>query len=543
MLNSAKNLFLVIGLSVIMGNLLLQSCAQMASPPGGKKDTLAPKIINSAPLNKSKNFKGKKIELSFNEYVNVRNLNQELLITPNIGTYQSRIRPNGLTLLLDSSLKENTTYTFNFRNAIEDMSERNIGKNIKLVFSTSANLDSLVIKGKVKLMDINKGVENILVALYPYQDTLRIDKNKPYYFTKTDTSGLYTLENIAPGKYYMAAFQDLNNNLLVNTNKEPIDFITENYFDLKKNEEQNFTISYQNQDPLKIQKTTTTAKTVLYEFNRGIKKIELSNPSTKKLIYQIENNRNLRIYAGDLERKDTLFLVTKLIDSVDRLTTIPLKIKFREINKKEKPSTAPLSFNYFPVAGKYLSPEDSITIKFAKPVSQWDSKKVHFVTEENDILTMPDDAFSWNSVENELSIKHEYLPFREKFLLSIEKGAFVGIENDSTIAFKQMYQFQDIEQYGSIEGKISGDPGNYIVQLLQASNFEILYSLKTNTKFNFLHVEPGVYLLRAIADKNKNGYQDVGNFMQKVKPEPLLYFEGKIKLKANFQITDLIINP
>ena len=102
----------------------------MASPPGGKKDTLAPKLVTSVPLNKSKNYKGKKLELTFNEYVNVRNLNQELLITPNIGTYETRIRPNGLSILLDSTLKDQTTYTFNFRNAIEDISERNVGKNI-----------------------------------------------------------------------------------------------------------------------------------------------------------------------------------------------------------------------------------------------------------------------------------------------------------------------------------------------------------------------------------------------------------------------------
>ena len=212
MFNYLKKALAILFVGLVASNLLLQSCAQMASPPGGKKDTLAPKILSSSPLHKSKNFKGKKIELTFSEYVNVRNLNQELLITPSVGTYETKLRPTGLSLLLDSALKENTTYTFNFRNAIEDMSERNVGKNIKLVFSTSENIDSLSIQGKVKSLQLNKAVENVLVALYPFTDTLRIDKTKPYYFTKTDTSGLYVLENIAAGKYYMAAFQDLNNN-------------------------------------------------------------------------------------------------------------------------------------------------------------------------------------------------------------------------------------------------------------------------------------------------------------------------------------------
>ena len=128
----------------------------MASPPGGKKDTLAPVVTTSIPLNKSKNFKGKKIELNFNEYITVKSLNQELLITPSIGNYETRIRPTGLTLVLDSALKDNTTYTFNFRNAVEDVAERNKGKNIKLVFSTSNRIDSLKIQGSVKHLLTNK---------------------------------------------------------------------------------------------------------------------------------------------------------------------------------------------------------------------------------------------------------------------------------------------------------------------------------------------------------------------------------------------------
>jgi uncharacterized protein (DUF2141 family) len=520
--------------------LIIQSCAQMATPPGGKKDTLAPKLITSIPLNKSKNFKGKKLELSFNEFINVRNLNQELLITPNIGTYQTRIRPNGLSIVLDSALKDQTTYTFNFRNSIEDMSERNIGKNIKLVFSTSNTIDSLSITGKIKSIDQNKAFENVLVGLYPYNDTLRIDKVKPYYFTKTDTSGIYTLENLAQGKYYMAAFIDGNNNLLYNSNKEPVDFITEPFFILNKNETKNFFISLQNLDPLKVIKTTSTAKTVLYEMNRGIKSLEIDNK--KNLIYQIEGNKNIRIYIKNQDPKDTLFLSANLIDSLNRNYKIPLKIKFRELNKKEKLIPSPLQVSYSPIQGKYVSPEDSLVLNFPKPVISWDIKRVQFKTEENETITLPDDAYMWNKYSNQLTIKRSFLPYREKFLLYLDKGAFVSVENDSSDVQKQNFQFQDLEEYGSIEGKVGNQASNYIVQLLNGSNMQVLYEQNTSLKFNFLHVEPGIYLIRAIEDKNKNGYKDIGNFLLKTKPEGVYYMEGKIKLKANFQITDLFIS-
>ena len=448
-----KNVLAFLFVGLLAANLLLQSCAQMASPPGGKKDTLAPKILNSSPLHKSKNFKGKKIELVFNEYINVRNLNQELLITPNVGTYQTKLKPTGLALQLDSALKENTTYTFNFRNAIEDMSERNIGKNIKLVFSTSQNIDSLVIQGKVKSLQQNMALENVLVALYPFSDTLRIDKTKPYYFTKTDTSGIYVLENVAAGKYYMAAFQDLNNNLLYNSSKEPVDFISEPFLTLSKNEKQNFNIALQNQDPLKIAKTTSTAKTVLYDFNRGIKEIKFDKDPKLSIAYQIENAHSLRFYAQKLEKKDTLFITALIKDSVNRDYKIPLKIKFRELTTKEKPSKSTMPLSILPTSGKYLSPEDSLLIILPKPVVAWDSKRIQFITGPDELVLLPDEAYSWNDVSNRLRIDRAYLPLREKFDLSIEKGAFVGIENDTSDAFRQNFQFQDLEQYGIMEGE------------------------------------------------------------------------------------------
>ena len=541
MYNYLKFSLLFVFLSLGISLVFLQSCAQMASPPGGKKDTLAPVVTTSIPLNKSKNFKGKKIELNFNEYVSVKGLNQELLITPSIGNYETRIRPMGLTLVLDSALKDNTTYTFNFRNAVEDMSERNKGKNIKLVFSTSNTIDSLKIEGSVKHLLTNKKADNITVGLYPYTDSLIIDKAKPYYFVKTDTSGTYTLENLAAGKYYMAAFEDVNNNLLYNSAKEAVDFITESYIDLKKNETRDFKIALQNQDALKLSKTTSTAKTILYEFSRGIKSAELQFSSSEKPLYQIENNRNLRIYVGGLDKADTLRIDATLADSVGRTTSLKLKAKFRELTKKEKATNVPLGFDVFPKLGTKILATDSLLLIFPKPVLQWVSKKVHILTENEDDLTFPDEAFSWNKFQNILTIKSAFLPRREKFTLSLEKIAFVGPEADSTQPFKQVINRLDPEETGTIEGGIRR-PGHYIYQLLRGDNLEKAYEQKSTGPCYFQNVEPGIYTLRAIVDNNENGQWDIGNYKTKSKSEPIYYFDSKIKLKANFQLTDLWIS-
>jgi 3-hydroxyanthranilate 3,4-dioxygenase len=86
-------------------------------------------------------------------------------------------------------------------------------------------------------------------------------------------------------------------------NKEPVDFMTESFFFLDKNEIKNFYITLQNQDPLKIIKTTSTAKTILYEMSRGIKELELENK--KDLIYQIEGDIIVRVQENG-QAKDVI---------------------------------------------------------------------------------------------------------------------------------------------------------------------------------------------------------------------------------------------
>ena len=138
--------------------VLLQNCAQVASPPGGKKDTLAPKLVESTPKNRQLNFQGKTIELLFDEYVAAENLQQKLLITPqDTNPYTVRLLPQGLRLIFNENFKPNTTYTISFADAIRDVTERNIAENPKLVFSTGPTIDSLRIGGTILDADSKPG--------------------------------------------------------------------------------------------------------------------------------------------------------------------------------------------------------------------------------------------------------------------------------------------------------------------------------------------------------------------------------------------------
>jgi len=143
---------------------------------------------------------------------------------------------------------------------------------------------------------------------------------------------------------------------------------------------------------------------------------------------------------------------------------------------------------------------------------------------------------------NELTIHRGYLPLRDKFELKLAKNTFISVEKDTSQIFSQNFEFQNLENYGSISGSIQAASGQYIYQLIKSDTKVLAYQQVGESKFDFPHVEPGVYELRAIEDRNKNGLWDLGNFRTKTKPEAIHYFPTKIKLKANFQITDVLIS-
>jgi hypothetical protein len=181
-------------------------------------------------------------------------------------------------------------------------------------------------------------------------------------------------------------------------------------------------------------------------------------------------------------------------------------------------------------------------IKFPKPVALINTKAISFVTGQDEEIQLPDEAYRWNSFVNELSIQKSYLPLRAKFDLKFAKHAFVSVEKDSSQTFTQSFEFQDLENYGSISGQIKSPEGKHVFQLIKSDTKVLAYQQAGQNSFYFPHVEPGLYELRAIEDRNGNGLWDLGNFKTKEKPESIYFFPSKIKLKANFQITDVLIS-
>jgi hypothetical protein len=212
-------------LSVVYG------CAKVGSPTGGSKDVTPPKIIESKPVNYSTDFNSKKIEITFDEYIQLKNIQQELLISPPLKEIpENKLRGKSLVVDLNNELKENTTYTLNFGNAITDNNEGNVLANYEFVFSTGDHVDSMSVTGKlINAFNLKPEEDPVFIMLYenladsaPYIDI-------PSFIGKTNKDGSFAVNNIKADTLRIFSLKDANSNLLFDASNEKIAFIDSSF--------------------------------------------------------------------------------------------------------------------------------------------------------------------------------------------------------------------------------------------------------------------------------------------------------------------------
>ncbi|MEN8201723.1 MAG: Ig-like domain-containing protein [Bacteroidota bacterium] len=203
------------------------SCAQQGSPTGGPRDEDPPVILESEPPNYSIRFEAKKVLITFDEYIVLDNVNQELIVSPPMEEKpEVKLRKRSLIIEFEEDLKANTTYTFNFGSAIKDLHEGNVLLNYEYVFSTGDVLDSLSVKGTLKYAhDLSVPEEPISILLYnDLRDSVPLT-DIPLYVGRSDDSGVFSVNNLRADVYKVFALKDGNNNFLFDLPTEEIAFL------------------------------------------------------------------------------------------------------------------------------------------------------------------------------------------------------------------------------------------------------------------------------------------------------------------------------
>lgn len=211
---------------------VLSGCAKQGFPSGGPKDETPPVVLSTTPPNGTLNFSAKEFLINFDEYVNVKDAENNIFVSPVMAKkpeYSTKGR--SLVVKLKDTLLADATYLFQFKEAIVDFNESNALPSYEYVFSTSGSIDSMTLRGKVvDAFSSTPRTETITVAAYAesqLSDTLGdsvVAKVQPMYMTRCDKEGNFALNHLRAGRYLLLAIEDGDKNLRL-TGDEAVAFL------------------------------------------------------------------------------------------------------------------------------------------------------------------------------------------------------------------------------------------------------------------------------------------------------------------------------
>lgn len=517
---------------------ILHSCANIAPPPGGKKDEKKPKLTKTVPINGSTQFRGKVVAFTFNEWVEENKVKENLIITPKVDEemYKRSVNRNVFTITLDSgALKPNTTYYFNLRQGMKDITEGNTSDSVSLVFSTGSSLDSLSLKGQTLFTLDNKKEKNVSVALYPLSDTFRLETAKPYYLTPTDDDGQFSFSYLKEGVYLLYAFKDENSNGKYDKNKEYISFQSKPIEINSSGFSEDLLLVKEDHEKPHVRSVETNKKKITkIQYKKPIKSLNIKNLNmyNMNILYTFKKDE-VSIFSNRV-MKDTVQLILEALDmsgnlGIDTVKTVSLYV-----------DTSRVTLAALPASGSEIEPTDSIQILLTQPFQKFDNQ-IQIRTQGT--------IFKGKEIEKIATIKevpNQALitifpkhPWTDTISITCFPKSFSPISGYIKDTLKAKYTLKTMDRYGSIGGTVETSSKNIIVQLVTKDGKVI--KEKTTPHFLFEYLLDGEYKIRVIEDLNQNGTWDQSDYRTKQLPEPIHHYPDAIKLKSNWEILDVKI--
>lgn len=210
-------------LLVIIG---FYACASTGMPDGGPYDETPPKFVRATPEPNATNNKRKKISIEFDEYIKLDKASEKVIISPPQNE-APEVKVSGHRVLVEffDTLRENTTYTIDFGDAIVDNNEDNPLGNFAYAFSTGEHIDTMEVSGTVLSADNLEPVKGIQVGLHKNLEDSAFVKLPFDRISRTDSRGHFTIRGVAPGKYRIYALMDGNQNYFFDSKTEAIAFL------------------------------------------------------------------------------------------------------------------------------------------------------------------------------------------------------------------------------------------------------------------------------------------------------------------------------
>jgi uncharacterized protein (DUF2141 family) len=545
--------------------LLLWSCANRIQPTGGPRDEDPPNLVASQPKHGQRNFQNQNVILIFDEYINVKNLKEQLIITPRIdGDYDYKINKTTLTLEFEEPFADSTTYTLNFREAVIDITEANPAENVLVAFSTGSLLDTLQISGSVTSLLTKAPIDEAIVGLYAEDDTLDIFSGPPYYFTQTNKAGNYVFNNIKDGNYRLYAFTDENKNLTCQSDRESYAFLSETINLDTAFMADTLNMQFLNIDTLKLTRTGSSGRYFNVFANKYLTNIKLQAANDSTIVYKYgEDHLGVKLYNTFLIQ-DSLQIFVDLQDSLGTIVRDTFYLEFKESTRKPDEFKTSIKQAIASLKNKIITGE----INFDKPlrklyldsiVIKKDSLEKFYVFNQ---LKFEFDSLT-NSLKYSIGLPQAILDTLKKrkekpkadlasgprlnkskaaaYILSIPGNSFISVENDSSASMSAAIKFTSPEQTGLITGKVLTSYNSFVIQLLD-NKMVLVKEQQNGSNYTFDEVKPGEYYIRILVDENENGKWEMADIRKNIPAEKVMLYHdesgnNKTVMRAKWEVS------
>lgn len=494
-------------------------CANPAAPQGGPRDSIAPKIISITPPLLSTNFTEKKVIILFNEYIQIKDVQKEVLISPEMKR-RPRFTVKGKSLIIEfeEKLDSATTYKIDFGNSIQDNNEGNPLVNFAYVFSTGSHVDSLAMSGQVIDAFTGDSILNALILLYDAKkDSLPVDsvlfKSLPNSIARTDSMGVFIATNLKPIKYKVYAIKEdpttgkydkgsdkvaFSDSLLDPSTLPPFNvWFNPLRLRIEASPQMQYRL-FSEPAPLRRQNLAKSSRpdkhTLVLEFAEKepiISEFVIDSVDMEQLITKrTKNNDTITIYfpitshlPDSVKGKITYASTTGDSTQKDTIVTKQFAIGFREVEKRKKKKDDEKEPNPFRVSTEsqqILNPYQDIVFKFGYPIKSIDSARIslkHLIEhkakeergarggkseaakkEEKEPAKYEDVKFS--IVADSVDIMKWHLKSNwieaAKYELLIPDSVFVDILNMKNDTIKSSFSIMDREKFGTVNIHLTG---------------------------------------------------------------------------------------
>ncbi len=525
----------------------MYSCASRVAPSGGAPDKSPPKIVSVNPASGSTQFNSDRIEITFDEFIALKDGGSGILISPPLKTQPEAIlKGKTLQLRFKEKFVENTTYTLTLGASVTDITESNPLEETQLVFSTGPQLDTLKFTGRVENSFTKSAPKSAVVALYEaFHDS--VPRNQlPRYFARTTASGSFTISNVKAGQYRLLAFEDANSDMKLNLPDESLAFTADTIridsgtlsigtlrlFKNKPNRQRLVRSTFDTPGRITLKYAFAPEK-LEFESDGSMDIAKLLNTSKSHndsitLWYNAKGIDSLKFVAkaisGDSLHRDTVFLATKKAGASAG----------KGKNKKTAVADTSVQISLNTFQNKLIA-GDSLKLRFSAPLADTVVGKIVCIY-NNDTLRLSSIVEPGEKMQRVYGIPKSI----QNFTLRIEKGTFTDIFGRSCDSLRQSISYFAEDDLGNLDfifrnDSLIGFKG--IFELLDKSGTVIKSRKVSLTEtLSFKSLLPGEYSVRLIGDTDGNNQWTNGDFSSRKQPERMFYFTEKFTVRAGWDL-------